>query len=138
MPWIISDYTSSELNLSDINVYRDLSKPMGALNEERLQSLNLTTLEARRKRGALITLYKCTTGIIDIDKEDFIESGNRRTRGHSKKLQKKRCKKDVKKCRFPNRFIKPWNDLPEQIASAKNIHQFKKLYDKMTQADGTT
>ena len=41
MPWIISDYTSSELNLSDINVYRDLSKPMGALNEERLQSLKV-------------------------------------------------------------------------------------------------
>ena len=41
MPWIINDYTSSELNLSDINVYRDLSKPMGALNEERLQSLKV-------------------------------------------------------------------------------------------------
>ena len=36
--------------------------------EERLQALNLTTLEARRKRGALITLYKCKTGIINIDK----------------------------------------------------------------------
>ena len=34
MPWVIGDYTSSELNLNDPNVYRDLSKPMGALNEE--------------------------------------------------------------------------------------------------------
>ena len=73
-----------------------------------------------------------------IDKEDFIKPGSRRTRGHSKKLQKKRGKKDVKKCRFPNRFIKAWNDLPEYIVSAKNIHQFENLYDKMTQADGTT
>ena len=39
MPWVIGDYTSSELNLNDPNVYRDLSKPMGALNEERLTSL---------------------------------------------------------------------------------------------------
>ena len=39
MPWVIGDYTSSELNLNDPNVYRDLSKPMGALNEERLSSL---------------------------------------------------------------------------------------------------
>ena len=106
--------------------------------EERLKALNLTTLEARRKRGALITLYKCTTGMIDIDKEDFIKPGSRRTRGHSKKLQKKQGKKDVKKYSFPNRFIKAWNDLPEYIVSAKNIHQFKNLYDKMTQADGTT
>ena len=59
--------------------FRDLSY------EERLQALNLTTLEARRKRGALITLYKCTTGIIDIDKEDFIQPSSRRTRGHNKK-----------------------------------------------------
>ena len=106
--------------------------------EERLKALNLTTLEARRKRGALITLYKCTTKIIDIDKKDFTKPGNRRTRGHSKKLQKKKVKKDVKKYSFPNRYIKPWNSLPEHIASAKNIHQFKKLYDEMTQRDGTT
>ena len=106
--------------------------------EERLKALNLTTLEARRERGALITLYKCTTGMIDIDKEDFIKPGNRRTRGHSKKLQNKQGQKDVKKFSFPNRYISAWNDLPEHIVSAKNIHQFKKLYDKMTQADGTT
>ena len=106
--------------------------------EERLQALNLTTLEARRTRGALITLYKCATGIIDIDKQDFIQFNNRSTRGHSKKIQKKRGDKDAKKYSFPNRFIDPWNNLPEQIVNAKNIHQFKKLYDEMTQADGTT
>ena len=39
MPWIISDYTSSNLDLNDPKVYRDLSKPMGALNPERLGSL---------------------------------------------------------------------------------------------------
>ena len=76
--------------------------------------------------------------MIDIDKEDFIKPGNRRTRGHSKKLQNKEGQKDVKKFSFPNRYISAWNDLPEHIVSAKNIHQFKKLYDKMTQADGTT
>jgi len=35
-PWILSDYTSSEIDLSDPNVYRDLSKPVGALNVDRL------------------------------------------------------------------------------------------------------
>ena len=106
--------------------------------EERLQALNLTTLEARRERGALITLYKCTTKIIDIDKKDFTKSGNMGTRGHSKKLEKKKGKKDVKKYSFPNRYIDTWNNLSEHIVSAKNIHQFKKLYDEMTQRDGTT
>lgn len=38
-PWIISDYTSSELNLDDPKCYRDLTKPIGALNAERLKRL---------------------------------------------------------------------------------------------------
>ncbi|KAK2196225.1 bifunctional BEACH domain/BEACH domain superfamily/WD40-repeat-containing domain superfamily/WD40-YVTN repeat-like-containing domain superfamily [Babesia duncani] len=38
-PWVISDYTSSSLDLANPRVYRDLSKPAGALNPERLQVL---------------------------------------------------------------------------------------------------
>lgn len=34
-PWILSDYRSSRLNLSDPSIYRDLSKPMGALGASR-------------------------------------------------------------------------------------------------------
>ena len=36
-PWILSDYTSSELDLSDPAVFRDLSKPMGAQGAERAE-----------------------------------------------------------------------------------------------------
>ncbi|GAB2217261.1 hypothetical protein Drorol1_Dr00000433 [Drosera rotundifolia] len=36
-PWIISDYRSNILDLSDPSSYRDLSKPVGALNPERLK-----------------------------------------------------------------------------------------------------
>lgn len=32
MPWVLSDYTSASLDLSDPAVYRDLSRPVGALN----------------------------------------------------------------------------------------------------------
>lgn len=38
-PWIISDYKSKELDLDDEKYYRDLTKPMGALNPERLSRL---------------------------------------------------------------------------------------------------
>ncbi|CEG40322.1 Lysosomal trafficking regulator LYST and related BEACH and WD40 repeat proteins [Plasmopara halstedii] len=38
-PWILRDYTSSNLDLNDSDAYRDLSKPIGALNEERLKYL---------------------------------------------------------------------------------------------------
>jgi Beige/BEACH domain/PH domain associated with Beige/BEACH/WD domain, G-beta repeat len=36
-PWIIADYESDEIDLNDPKTYRDLSKPMGGLNEERAQ-----------------------------------------------------------------------------------------------------
>ncbi|XP_014249763.1 protein FAN-like isoform X1 [Cimex lectularius] len=38
-PWVISDYTSSQLDLSNARSFRDLSKPIGALNLERFQKL---------------------------------------------------------------------------------------------------
>ncbi|KAL8128509.1 hypothetical protein V2J09_017664 [Rumex salicifolius] len=35
-PWILSDYNSEDLDLSNPDSYRDLSKPVGALNPDRL------------------------------------------------------------------------------------------------------
>ena len=37
-PWVLSDYTSSEIDLRNPRVYRDLSKPIGALNPARLET----------------------------------------------------------------------------------------------------
>jgi factor associated with neutral sphingomyelinase activation len=39
MPWVVKDYTSDNLDLTDKNTFRDLSKPIGALNPERLRAL---------------------------------------------------------------------------------------------------
>lgn len=39
MPWIISDYTSNTIDTKDPSIYRDLSKPIGALNETRLSEI---------------------------------------------------------------------------------------------------
>ena len=40
-PWVLSDFSSSELDLNNPKVYRDLSKPIGALNEKRLEQLHM-------------------------------------------------------------------------------------------------
>jgi hypothetical protein len=37
MPWVIADYTSPSLDLTDPGTFRDLSKPVGALTPERLK-----------------------------------------------------------------------------------------------------
>lgn len=51
-PWVLSDYTSSSIDLSSPSVYRDLSKPMGYLNEERWKEVSLLPpVHGRLKRG---------------------------------------------------------------------------------------
>ena len=34
-PWILKDYSSTSININNPNIYRDLSKPMGAQNKIR-------------------------------------------------------------------------------------------------------
>ena len=36
-PWVIADYDSQKLDLKSQNTFRDLEKPIGALNSERLK-----------------------------------------------------------------------------------------------------
>lgn len=38
-PWVLADYQSKTLNLNDPVTFRDLSKPVGALNEKRLNNI---------------------------------------------------------------------------------------------------
>ncbi|XP_042895637.1 protein FAN [Parasteatoda tepidariorum] len=38
-PWVLSDYTSESIDLNDRSVFRDLTKPVGALNVDRLKRL---------------------------------------------------------------------------------------------------
>lgn len=40
-PWILSDYDSPQLDLTNPATFRDLSKPVGALNETRLKRLQI-------------------------------------------------------------------------------------------------
>ena len=36
-PWVIKDYSSAELNINNAGIYRDLKKPIGALNKKKLE-----------------------------------------------------------------------------------------------------
>ncbi|XP_017890031.1 protein FAN-like isoform X3 [Ceratina calcarata] len=45
MPWVLQDYTSDTLDLNDPTIYRDLTKPIGALEPNRLERLKERYLE---------------------------------------------------------------------------------------------
>ena len=69
--------------------------------EERLHQLRLWTLEERRNRADLIEVFKMAHGLSAIPLDEMFHLDvSRRTRGHSLKLIKYRCNKDVKKYFF--------------------------------------
>ncbi len=84
----------------------------------------------------MIMLYKCVEGMKKIDVKEYAIPSQSSLRGHSKKLYKKRLKKDVKKYSFPDRAIDKWNALPE-VVCVKSIHDFKEQYDEMKSKYGT-
>ena len=116
---------------------RMVSGLTGKSYEEKLREINLTSLIDRRARGDLIQTWKIIHGKDDIDKEMFFklvpEPENRRinTRFSSGKLNiiKPRANTEIRKNFFSVRVIDEWNNLPEEIKSAKTLNQFKNLYD---------
>lgn len=40
-PWVVADYVSTTLDLTNPKTFRDLTKPIGALNPERLIKLKV-------------------------------------------------------------------------------------------------
>ena len=108
--------------------------------EGRLKEMELPTLQVRRERGDLITMYKIVNQIEKIDKQDLVllkEVDNRRTRGHSKRIRKSQCLRDIKKYSFPHRTVDIWNGLKEEIVTAANVHKFKEMLDKYRYGDRT-
>ena len=105
--------------------------------EDRLKRLGLPTLQQRRERGDLIAIYRVSKGKDQVDNEDLFMWVPRDTRGHSKKLKKTACRRDVKKYSFPNRNIEIWNNLDETVVQARNIHEFEAKLDDHRYGDRT-
>lgn len=47
-PWVIADYTSRTLDLNDPTTFRDLSRPIGALNPDRLKAITERYTELKK------------------------------------------------------------------------------------------
>lgn len=105
--------------------------------EQRLEKLNLLTLERRRERGDLITMYRILSGVEALDCEDLVERDLRSVRRHGRQVKLGVCKRDIKKYSFPQRAVGTWNWLEREVVEAKTIHCFKENLDKSRYRDGT-
>ena len=102
--------------------------------EERLQQLELTTLEERRRRGDAIEVYKYLRGFLDVDKETLFKinhSAQPKTRHQNSfmPLTVPRAKLDLRKNFFSVRGAKLWNSLPSVVRESRNVNKFKNTYD---------
>ena len=99
--------------------------------EDRLKEMGLSTLQDRRERGDLITLYKIVNGIEKLDNQNLVmtEEETRQMRGLSRKIKKSRCLKDTRKYSFPHKIVDTWNGLKEEDVETTSIHKFKEMLD---------
>ena len=103
--------------------------------EERLQQLNLTTLEERRRRGDAIETYKYLRGFLDVDKHTLFEISNpvqpkTRHQNSFMPLVVPRAKLDLRKNFFTVRSARLWNSLPSVVRESKTVNKFKNTYDQ--------
>ena len=97
--------------------------------EERLQHLDLPSLQHRRRRGDMIYAYKLFTEKIGLAKEDFFTSSTPLTRGHQHAVIKKKATKLCRIHAFSNRIVDDWNGLPPHVISQTTTNKFKKELD---------
>lgn len=116
-----------DINLIE-NVQRRFTKYLPGMfdksYDERLTTLNLDKLEARRIKTDLITTYKILFGHITIDSGKFFRIKNYNiTRGHKYKLITTNAHCDTFRYSFTQRIVSLWNSLPS-YTDFSTIHNF--------------
>ena len=115
-------------------VQRHATKMVPELRElsyrERLERLEIPSLQSRRERGDMITVYKYVKGLDIVNCDQFFDRRGTRTRGHNMRFKKKEARRDVRKHFFSVRVVDKWNALSSEVVEARNIHNFKARYDR--------
>ena len=145
-PWLAKDIEVLE------SVQRRAVRQVRGLTgtyDEKLKQCGLTLLKDRRLRGDLIQTYKILHQVDDIPINMFFQIASEK-HGHATRhavtvipgeeseqaltvsnmnLVKPKPTLDIRKYFYSQRVIDPWNDLPASVKNAKDVNNFKNLYD---------
>ena len=105
--------------------------------ESRLNHLQLHSLYCTQQRSDLIEAYKIINNYYHIILDNiFTKLLGSTTRGHTSMLFKPRVNTTIRQHFFNIRVIYHWNNLPQDIASAKSISSFKFKLDNYWKSTG--
>ncbi|GAB0183273.1 hypothetical protein GRJ2_000792600 [Grus japonensis] len=98
--------------------------------EDRLNDLELFSLEKRRFQGDLLAAFQYLKGTCRKAGEGlFTKAWSDRTRGNGLKLKEGRFRLDIGKKLFSVSVVRHWNRLPREAVAAPSLEVFKARLD---------
>ena len=94
---------------------------------DRLQRLNLFSVQGRLLRADLIMVWKIFNGKVPIAPDRLFIMNTLPNRGHNLKIYKPRHNLDVRKRSFAHRVVDNWNSLPSSVVNSQSLTTFKRL-----------
>ena len=124
-PWLKQDIDKIE------RVQRCFTKRLFGFSnlsyEDRLERLNLPSLELRRLRADLVMCYKLVFGCVECKLSDFFTlNSSAVTRGHMYKLYKHYNRNSVRRSFFTERIVNVWNFLPVDTVNFTSLSSFRR------------
>ena len=98
--------------------------------QQRLEDLELISLEQRRLCGQLIEVFKYLNRFNNVSPRGLFDYDlNDRTRNNGKKLIVKRFNTAVAQHFFPIKITTTWNALPYDVVNSRTVNTFKNRLD---------